>query len=184
MKLLKRTQFGHPILRETARTLTVAEAKSDEIQELITNMFHTVAHKELGVGLAAPQVGRGVSLTVITVQPTAHRPKVTPFEVVLINPKITETHGRRVQLWEGCISGGSNGKADLFAKVPRFKKVTVNYLDEKGTKHTKTFEGLQAQIVQHEVDHLNGILFVDRVTDTSTYCTYNEYIKRHRKGDR
>jgi peptide deformylase len=131
----------------------------------------------LGVGLAAPQVGQNIALAIIEIQPTEHRPDVDPFDLVIINPEITETYGYRQQLWEGCISAGSNGKADLFAKVPRYKKVKLRYLDEKGKQHEKIFEGLPAQVVQHEVDHLNGILFVDRVKDTSTYMTYSEYKK-------
>lgn len=178
MKVLKRIQFGNAILREVARPLTKHEILSDEIHELIQDMKYTLAHKKLGVGLAAPQVGKSVALTVIKVQPTEHRPNVKPFEAVMINPEITKFIGRRSAMWEACISGGSHGKADLFAKTPRYKEVEVEYLDEKGRPQHQTFAGLPAQIVQHETDHLNGILFVDRVKDTRSYCTYSEYMKQ------
>lgn len=178
MRVLRRTQFGNPILREIARSLTKAEVKAPEIQELIANMRYTLAQKKLGVGLAAPQVGQSVALTVIKVQPTEHRPDVEPFEIVLINPEIKKLVGRRKPMWEGCISGGSSGQADLFAKVPRYNEVEATYLDEQGEPQRKKFRGLQAQIVQHEVDHLNGILFVDRVRDTKTYCMHAEYKKQ------
>ena len=181
MKTLARTQFGNPVLRNTARKLTKTEITSAKIQGLIRNMRHTLTSVRLGVGLAAPQVGEEVALAVIVIQPTPHRPDVTPAEMVVINPEITETFGRKLELWEGCISSGP-GKTGLFAKVPRYKKIKVNYLDEKGKSHHKMYEGLLAHVLQHETDHLNGILFPDRVRDTKTYMTYSEYVKMHRKA--
>ena len=144
-------------------------------------MRYTLIEKKLGVGLAAPQVGQHLALVVVAVRPTKLRPKVKNFDLILINPEIVKTEGYREQMWEGCISSGSKGEADLFAKVPRYKKVSVEYLDSKGSHHIKCFKGLEAQIVQHEVDHLNGILFVDRVKDTKTYMTYKEYLKVKKK---
>ncbi len=84
-------------------------------------------------------------------------------------------------MWEGCISAGSNGTADLFAQAMRHSKVTVSYLDEHAQTQEKTFTDLAAHVIQHEVDHLNGILFVDRVEDTTTFMTYKEYMKRVKK---
>jgi peptide deformylase len=178
MKILQRIQFGNPILREVARQLTKDEIVSEAVQGLIADMKYTLEQKKLGVGLAAPQVGTGIAVAVIKVQPTDTRPDVEPFETVLINPKITNSIGRRSGMWEGCISAGSSGKADLFAKTPRYKAVEVAYLDEQGRQHRQRFKGLPAQIVQHEVDHLNGILFVDRVKDTRSYMTFAEYKKQ------
>ncbi len=179
MRVLPRIQFGDPILRQVARQLTVPEILSLETQALIMNMHFTLTEKKLGIGLAAPQVGEGVAIAAIHIQKTSLRPKVEEFSLTIINPVITRRIGRKIQEWEGCISSGS-GKAGLFAKVPRYKKIEVEYLDELGKKHTKEFQGLQAHVIQHEVDHLNGILFVDKVKDTKTYMTYSEY-KKHRK---
>jgi peptide deformylase len=176
MKLLPRSQFGNPILRQVAKPLTKNEIVSDEIQKLIKNMHFILSDKKLGVGLAAPQVGKSVALAVINIQKTELRPDVKPFKLTIINPVITKTYGRKTQRWEGCISSGA-GKAGLFAKVPRYKKIELEYQDEKGKKQIKTFKDLQAHVIQHEVDHLNGILFVDRVKDTKTYMTYAEYKK-------
>jgi peptide deformylase len=78
-------------------------------------------------------------------------------------------------MWEGCLSAGSSG---LFAKVLRYEKIEAQYLDEQGMQHTETLEGLPAQVFQHEVDHLNGILFMDHVTDPTTYMTLKEYRKQ------
>lgn len=147
-----------------------------KIQNLIKNMYFTLAEKKLGIGLAAPQVGEQLALAVINLQKTKIRPDVKPFKLTIINPVITRTFGYRVQQWEGCISSGA-GKAGLFAKVPRYKKIQLEYLDETGKKHSREFTGLRAHVIQHEVDHLNGILFVDRVKDTKTYMTYAEYQK-------
>lgn len=174
--VLARTEFGNPILRKLAKKLSIFEIKMLKIQHLISAMKSTLTELKLGVGLAAPQVGEGVALSVILIQPTEHRPEVKPFELVIINPEITQTYGRKKQLWEGCISAGQ-GKAGLFAKVPRYTKVKLKFLDEKGLQHSKIYSGLPAQVIQHEVDHLNGILFVDRVIDTKTYVTYREYMK-------
>ncbi len=180
MKELKRTQFGDPILRGKAQQLTGKEIATKAAKQLIDNMRHTLVSKKLGIGLAAPQVGKSIALVVIAIRSSKLRPKVKPFDLILINPEITETMGRQKQLWEGCISAGSNGKADLFAKVPRYPEVKVKYLDQAGKLHEQRHKGLKAQVIQHEVDHLNGILFVDHVKDTKSYMTHNEYLKAKR----
>lgn len=168
------SEFGNKVLRRKAILLTQSEIRSQKIQQLIKNMQFTLTDKKLGVGLAAPQVGLGLALSVIAIKSTRHRPEVEEFEEVIINPKVTRTFGYRTQMWEGCISAGKSG---LFAKTPRYKKVEVEYFDQSGKKRKKIFEGLQAQVMQHEIDHLNGILFVDHVKDTTTYMTMKEYKK-------
>lgn len=179
---MKITEFGDPILRQTSKELTIKEIKSQKIQKLITEMRNFILSKKMGVGLAAPQIGKSISLAVICVRPIKHRTKAKEFDLVIINPKVTKVYGRRSQQWEGCISGGSL-KSGLFAKVPRYKKVELKYHDERGKLRQNTFDGLPAQIVQHEADHLNGILFVDRVKDTKTFITYNEYMKLSRASN-
>lgn len=178
MKRLRRVQFGSTILREPAQKLTVDYIVKGDISRLIEDMFYTLEHCKLGVGLAAPQVGRSVAVAVIRAYPTIQRIKAKPLSIAMINPIIITAHGNKTPMWEGCISCGSSGSPGLFAKVPRYKKVTVSYLDQAGKKHKKTFEGLMAQIAQHEIDHLHGILFVDRVKDPRTFCTYSEYKKQ------
>lgn len=182
MKTLHIVQFGNPMLRIPAVSLVAREVTSEKVQQLIANMMHTLIEKKLGVGLAAPQVGKSIALAVIAIRPSELRPKVKSFDLVLINPMITETKGRKVEMWEGCISAGSHGKADLFAKVPRYQGVKVKYFDGQGKQHHKTFTGLPAHVIQHEVDHLNGILFVERVKDTKTYMTYQEYLEAKKQN--
>ena len=139
-------------------------------------MQNLLLDKKLGIGLASTQIGESVSLAVIELQKTKARPDIERSSLVIINPKITKVSGNKTQMWEGCISSGA-GKAGLFAKVPRYKKIELEYLDENAVKHKKEFSGLSAHVIQHEVDHLNGILFVDKVKDSTTYMTYSEYRK-------
>lgn len=176
-QILKATRFGNPILRTKARRLTLAEIKSSDIQALVENMRHTLLQKKYGVGLAAPQVGVDVALSVIGIKPTPNRPKLEPFETVIINPEIVEAYGNKTQLWEGCISCGT-GNNTLFAKVPRYKKVKLRWMDENGTEHEEILKDFVAHVAQHETDHLNGVLFVDRVKDSSTFMMADEYRKR------
>lgn len=181
MKVLERTQFGDPILRKKAKQLSLRQVLYSSTSELVADMRHTLLSKKLGVGLAAPQVGNDVAIAVVAIRPSKLRPKVKKFDLVLVNPVITKVSDKKKELWEGCISAGSAGKADLFAKVPRHTEIEVSYTDLSGKLLHKKFKGLKAQIIQHEVDHLNGILFVDRVEDTGTYMTYSEYLKRIKK---
>jgi peptide deformylase len=175
-KILKRTEFGNPILQQRTRKLSKQEILSAETQELIVGMFDLLEKKKFGVALAAPQVGQGIALSVINIKPTKIRPNLPKKQwakMVIINPEIIETCGRRDQLWEGCISF-----ANVFAKVPRYKKIKIKYLDEKAVAHEDILDGLLAHVLQHETDHLNGILFVQKVKDTTSFMTATEYTKR------
>lgn len=176
-QLLRPTVFGNPLLREKAKRLGKSDIVSEDIQQLIADMKHTLEKKKYGVGLAAPQVGQGVALSVIGIKATPSRPDAEPFSTVIINPEVVETFGKRTGMWEGCISCGT-GNSTLYGKVPRYRKVRLKWFDEAARQHERTFEGLAAHVIQHEVDHLNGVLFVDRVRDTKTYMMAGEYRKR------
>lgn len=176
-KVLRATRFGNPILRQTARPLSSDEILSDDIQHLIADIRYTLQEKAYGVGLAAPQVDQSVALSVIGIKPTPNRPDLEIFDSVIINPKITETFGKRVGLWEGCISCGT-GKDTLFAKVPRYAKIRLQWLDEHAKERNEILDGFVAHVAQHETDHLGGVLFVDRVKDPSTFMMADEYRKR------
>ena len=124
-------EFGNPILRSGSQKISISDIRTTHIQTLIADMRQTLIEKDLGIGLAAPQIGHATSLAIIAIRPNKRRPKAEPFDLVIINPKITNTYGNRVQQYEGCISGGSGG-AGLFAKVPRYKKLKLSYYDENG----------------------------------------------------
>lgn len=174
--LLKRTQFGNPILRTSAKHLSVDQIISSEIQQLIKNMYKTISTKEYGVGLAAPQVGYSYSISIIDIKPTTTRPDAEKFTQVIINPSF-EGVGRRTGMWEGCLSFAGI-KDTVFAKAMRYKKIIASWQDETGKSHKKELTGLPAHVFQHETDHLNGILFVERVKDQTSWMNESEYRKR------
>ena len=176
MKLLTLTRFGNPILREEAKKLSPTEIKSDEIEELIANIRYTNDQKKYGVGLAAPQVGVAVSLSVIGIKPSPNRPELEKFDSVIINPSYIGI-GRRVGMWEGCQSCGK-GKETLFGKALRYRRIRATWVDEHGKIQREELHGFVAHVFQHETDHLHGVLFVDRVKDTKTYMMADEYRKR------
>ena len=179
MKKLSRRQFGDPILQKKARRLKKTEIIAPKLQELIADMRFTLRSQKLGVGLAAPQVGHSIALAVVSIHPTPHRPKVKPFDLVIINPTITKKKGTTRLLWEGCISSGRE-QASVFAKVSRYPAIELSYQNETGVRQTAHLKGLPAHIAQHEVDHLKGILFTERA-DPKSYMTYEEYMQRVRK---
>lgn len=162
--ILPVTQYGHPVLRQKGARV---EAVSLEIKTLISDMFETMyAHK--GVGLAAQQVGVALQLTVIDVRGVTDRPSTLELDgqsadvhdfmpLVLINPEVKAV-GKPVAGPEGCLSF-----PEIFGDVTRPETVDVTALDEKGKPIQFRCGGLLARAVQHETDHLNGILFIDRM---------------------
>ena len=154
--------FGQPVLRQKSRPLSLPQIHSQTIKKLIPRMFYTM--RNIGVGLAAPQIGLPLCLAVIEVKPLPHRPKVDNFpKTVIINPVIRQYSKKKLPMWEGCLSlPGVAGQA------LRSDWVVVEYLDEQGNKHKQKHTGFVAEVFQHEIDHLNGILYVDRIKDIKT----------------
>ncbi len=170
------TRFGNPILRQVARRLSADEMVSARIQQLIADMRFTCEKEKAGVGLAAPQVGEGIALSVIAIKPTPNRPDRDRFDSVIINPTCVGI-GRRTGMWEGCISCGRRNDT-LFGKAMRYRKIHATWYDEHGAFHDEVIAGFPAHVFQHETDHLNGILFVDKVNDSKTFMMADEYRKR------
>lgn len=139
-------------------------------------MYYTLENKRYGVGIAATQVGKDVAISVIDTKPTPTRPDLVRQKLTIINPEIVTGYGRRIGQWEGCISG-----PDLYAQVPRYPRIRLKWMDETAEEHEQDFDGFLAHVIQHEVDHLNGVLFVDRVKDTKSYMTFREYKKMRAK---
>ncbi len=131
-------------------------------------------HRARGVGLAAPQTGKDMSLAVIEVRKTKLRPDVTPFpKTIVINPKII-SHSRKMEYdWEGCLS-----LENVRGLVQRHKEIIAEYQDDLGKKTVRKLKGFQARVFQHEIDHLNGVLYVDRMDDMRTLTTLKEFEKR------
>lgn len=179
MKLLKLTRLGNPVLRQIARRLTEDEIKSHEIQELISDIRHTNETKKYGVGLAAPQVGESVALSVIGIKPTPTRPELEPFDQVIINPKYTGV-GRRQGMYEGCQSIGG-GRNIIFGKALRYGCIKAEWYDENAKFHKRELDGFVAHVFQHETDHLNGIVFLDKVKNRMSFMMADEYSKLKRR---
>src|ERR1700744_52172 len=165
--LLQIVQAGELVLRGQARPLRPNEIRSREIRELIQQMKETM-YAAPGVGLAAPQIGQGIQLAVIEDRPEyikdwtpeqlAERERqVVPFHVI-INPKITLLGEERVEAFEGCLS-----LTDMMALTPRARRVRVECLDEKGDAKIIEASGWYARILQHEIDHLGGTMYVDHM---------------------
>lgn len=174
---LEIVQVGTPVLRHKAREVTADELASDRVQQLIANMRDTMRAAP-GVGLAAPQIGESLRLVVIEDAPTYHG-KLTAQELaalerdavpfhVLVNPTLTVRSDDVVAAFEGCLSF-----AGFSMVVPRARKVRVEALDEHGQRVVKVATGWYARILQHEVDHLNGIVCCDRMESRTLTTTAN-----------
>ena len=155
--------YGDPVLRKVADAI---DAAYPDLEKLITNMKETM-YNASGVGLAAPQIGKAIRLFLIDASPFAEddnlseeeRTVLKSFNRVFINPKILEEEGEEWLFNEGCLS-----IPEVREDVSRQPKITIEYQDENFTLHTETLEGLAARVFQHEYDHIEGILFTDKLS--------------------
>ncbi len=175
MTVLAIRELGDPVLRERAREVTPEELASDEVQTLIDDMVETKRAAN-GAGLAAPQVGESLRIAIAEVEPDNPRyPYKPPIPLtVFVNPVIEPLDDAVARINEGCLS-----IPNLRGELDRTMTVRVRYLDRDGTEHAEVKCGLTAGTFQHEVDHLDGILFVDRA-DPRTLSTWEEYGRFHR----
>jgi peptide deformylase len=167
---------GHPALRERARVLTPDELRAPEAQALIDDLIET-RRAANGAGLAATQIAEPLRIAVCEVQPGNPRyPYKPPIPLtVIVNPVIEPLDDQTVEINEGCLS-----VPGLRGEVTRHVSIRVSYLDRDGQPHEEIRRGLTAGTFQHEVDHLDGILFLDRVTDPTTFMTWEEFELRYR----
>lgn len=146
--------YGQPVLRKKAEDIN---QDYPQLQELLSNMFETM-YDSNGIGLAAPQIGLPIRLFIVDgsdvddIEPAG-------FKQVFINPVIKEEFGKEWEFEEGCLS-----IPGVRANVKRKGELTIHYFDENWQEHTKTYDGMAARIIQHEYDHIEGILFTDRVS--------------------
>ncbi|MDR1969772.1 MAG: peptide deformylase [Candidatus Nomurabacteria bacterium] len=174
-RLLKLTPEGDPILRTKCQKLSKDKILSTEIQNLIDDIKFTSRDRRTGVGLSANQVGQPIAISVIAIKPTPGRPNLQPFDKICINTEIVETFGDRELMWEGCQSITRNESSEpAMAQVPRYTKIRIKYFDEGGNERDEVIDGFAAHVVQHETDHLNGIIFTDLV-DEKDLITYQEF---------
>ena len=155
--------YGDPVLRKEAEPIS---ADYPELEELIQNMWETM-YGANGVGLAAPQVGHSIRLFMVDTQPFAEDEDFTPeeqeqlkgFKKVFINAEVVEETGEKWIFNEGCLS-----IPDIREDVSRKDTITLNYFDENFKEHTEIFSGLLARVIQHEYDHIEGVLFTDHLS--------------------
>ena len=155
--------YGDPVLRKVAKDITQEYPK---LEELITNMWETMYNAH-GVGLAAPQVGLPIRLFVVDTVPFGddeeldkeEQEQLKGFKKVFINAKIEAENGREWDFNEGCLS-----IPDIREDVKRKPEITIQYMDENFVSHTETYDGLLARVIQHEYDHIEGVLFTDKLS--------------------
>lgn len=174
MSILKVARMGHPVLRERARPLAKSDLRNPLVQKLIDDMMDTM-HEYHGVGLAAPQIHEGLRLFVGLL---AEDPGPETEATVLVNPEIVPNGTASEEGWEGCLS-----IPDIRGMVPRFTDVTVRALNRDGKEIELHLENFAARIAQHETDHLDGILFFDRMTSMKSLTYLEEYSRYHSKDD-
>jgi len=167
-EILQISQLGNPVLRQPSQV--VENVKADRIQQLIDNLISTVQHAN-GVGIAAPQVAMGDRLFIVASRPNLRYPQAPHMEpTAMINPQILAASTETVKDWEGCLSiPGIRGL------VPRSRSIEVEYTSRDGKLHRQEFTDFVARIFQHEHDHLDGIMFLDRVESTQELMTEDEY---------
>jgi peptide deformylase len=163
-------QLGAEVLR--LRAEPVAEVNSADNREVIAAMKATLANTQ-GVGLAAPQIGVSRRVVIVASRPTPRYPKAPLMEpTVMINPSFTALSEATEKDWEGCLS-----IPGIRALVPRFKAIRIDYTDERGNSIEARLQDFIARVFQHEFDHLNGLVFLDRVESNRDIFSESEYLK-------
>ena len=165
MSILKVSRMGHPVLRKRTALIQPDDINTSSMQRLIDDMFDTM-NEYIGIGLAAPQVHQELRLFVAGVDD----PDSTMRPVVMMNPEIEVLDDEKEEDWEGCLS-----IPDIRGRVSRAKNIRVRFLDRHGKLQQLTATGFPARVIQHETDHLNGVLFVDRMTSFESLTFLEEY---------
>ena len=174
-KILKVVELGNPILRSKAKTVALSAIKSKNFQNFCDNLIATCEAKS-GVGIAAPQVGISKRVFVVWSKPSKRyktAPKMEPL--VVINPELKFLNKKQEKSWEGCLSiSGIRGL------VSRYKEIEIAYTTRTGEKKKEKYTDFVARIFQHEFDHLNGVVFLDRTNpkDLVTEAEYKKIIKK------
>jgi peptide deformylase len=174
MSILKVARMGHPVLRQRGRPLEKNDLRNPLMQKLIDDMIETM-HEYNGVGLAAPQVHASLRLFVALL---VDDPDGKSAATVVINPEIVPNSESREEGWEGCLS-----IPDIRGMVPRYQDITVRALDRDGRSTELRLKDFPARVAQHEADHLDGILFFDRMPSMQSLTYLEEFSRFHSKDD-
>jgi peptide deformylase len=169
MSILKVARMGHPVLRAKARAIERGEITSAAVQKLIDDMIDTMTEYH-GVGLAAPQVHESVRVFVASLDPGDDEPASEP--IAIINPEIAVVGNDVVDDWEGCLS-----IPDIRGRVPRPREITLRAFSRTGERIQLSAHDFPARVIQHETDHLDGILFFDRMRSFESLTFLDEYAR-------
>jgi peptide deformylase len=178
MSILKVARLGHPVLRSKARPVDRNAIQTPAFQKLLDDMVETMAEYH-GIGLAAPQVHEGLRVFIAGIE--EEDPRTGETEIValpIVNPEVSALGRDLVEDWEGCLS-----LPDIRGRVPRHRRVRVRGLDREGKPLDLELEDFPARVVQHEHDHLNGVLFVDRMKSFESLSFLEEYSRFLAKAD-
>ena len=168
MTVLKIAKLGNPVLRQVANSVDLNDLAGSSMQTFIDDMIETM-HHEGGVGLAAPQVNRSIQIVVLEYSENERYPDEVSIPLtVLVNPVLSDYSQETKEGWESCLS-----LVDFRGLVPRSTTVTLDAYDRQGKKIQKTVSGFEAVVLQHELDHLKGFVFLDRMKDL-TQLSYQE----------
>jgi peptide deformylase len=172
MAILKVARLGHPVLRQQTADFSRGELSSAPVQKLIDDMIVTMKEYE-GVGLAADQVHVSKQVAVLEVAENPRYPSKPHVALtVLVNPRITPLSEEMEDDWEGCLS-----IPDLRGQVPRYRRIRVEAWDRRGKALDFIAEGFHARVIQHEVDHLNGYVYLDRMRDMKSLAFLQEFAR-------
>jgi len=172
MGILKVAHLGHPVVRKQAAKVDLAELASADLQRFLDDMVDTMREYD-GIGLAAPQVHVSKQIAVIEgelLKDEKDIPEIARTLLFLVNPVLKPKKEKRFQMWEGCLS-----VPGLRGRVPRIRELDVEAFDREGKPIRFTAVGYFAGVVQHEVDHLGGKVYLDRMADLSTLTYLKEY---------
>jgi peptide deformylase len=172
MSILKVARLGHPVLRQTTESVSPQQLRSSEMQKFIDDMIATMKEYD-GVGLAANQVHEPTQIAVLEVADNPRYPEKPNVPLtVLVNPKITPVTEEAESDWEGCLS-----IPDLRGKVPRYKSIRIQALNREGEEVDFIAHAFHARVIQHEWDHLNGKVYLDRMRDLSSLSFLTEFAR-------
>ncbi len=177
MSILKVARIGTPVVRQKAQPVGASKIRTPEIQRLIDDMIETM-HEYDGVGLAAPQIHVGLRLAVIEVPASDERARDAVPLTVLVNPVVTPIGDETIAGWEGCLS-----VPDLRGEVPRFARLRLEALDRKGKPFSVEASDFFARVVQHECDHLDGTVYLDRMDGLRSLSFLREFERWVHAGD-
>ena len=174
MSILKVARMGHPVLRAKARALSASDIRTAEFQKLVDDMIETMVEYH-GVGLAGPQVHEGLRVFVADL---GAKDEEESEPIAIVNPEINVVGTETVEDWEGCLS-----IPDIRGRVPRARDIKVRALDRRGDRIELNAQNFSARVIQHETDHLDGVLFFDRMKGFESLSFLDEYARYWAKKD-